>query len=83
MQVDIFDADTLIYHRPLSCSWGSALVQSAVSLDECLHKIELPVLLYHGRDDSVVPLKSSQYIHDAISSTDKEHKVVYGSAINP
>ena len=75
LKVELFDEDSLIHHNSLSLSWASAMIQSALAQEESLHKIELPVLLYHGSEDSVVPLKSSRHIHTTISSSDKELKV--------
>ena len=74
----MFDEDPLIHHDWVRFSWTNAMMKSIKLLDEELPKLSLPVLLYHGDEDVVVPLKSSEYINEAISSTDKKLKVCLG-----
>lgn len=39
-------------------------------------KIEIPVMLIHGRDDSVVPLEQSQILADALKKAGKPHELL-------
>lgn len=70
-QVKKFDEDPLIYHSWIRFSWLKAMIESSLLQDEGLHKIELPVLIYHGNEDYVVPIYSSEYAYRSISSKDK------------
>ncbi len=38
--------------------------------------ISKPVLIIHGSADQIVPLSSSQFIHDNIASEDKKMEVI-------
>lgn len=75
IQVAAFEQDPLIYHGPQRFSWAKAISLSIMLQVECLHKIHLPTLLYHGTEDGIVPFSSSEHIYGAISSTDKTLEV--------
>lgn len=74
-----FVGDPLVYHGRIRFSWVAAMISAMDALEECLHKISLPVLLLHGCEDSLVPISCSEHIYQAIASRDKILEVFPGN----
>ena len=55
--------------------WVGALVDSVCQIHESIHKICLPTLLIHGKEDIMVPMSSSEFAYNNISSDDKTLEV--------
>lgn len=55
--------------------WVGALVDSICQIHERIHKICLPTLLIHGKEDTMVPISSAEFAHNNISSDDKTLEV--------
>lgn len=51
-------------------------VLAEISPVEHAHKVAIPVLLIHGRDDSVVPLEQSRIMADALKKAGKPYELV-------
>lgn len=55
--------------------WAGALTDSIQEIHESIHKIRLPVLLIHGKEDTMVPISCSEFAYESISSDDKTFEV--------
>ena len=55
--------------------WVGALVDSICQIHERIHKICLPTLLIHGKEDAMVPMSSSEFAYNNINSDDKTLEV--------
>ncbi|WP_337186474.1 S9 family peptidase [Phenylobacterium sp.] len=51
-------------------------VLAEISPASHVEKISIPILLVHGRDDTVVPLEQSQLLADALKKAGKPHELV-------
>jgi dipeptidyl aminopeptidase/acylaminoacyl peptidase len=62
--------------RYLGASEGAAGPLAAISPLEHVDAIGVPVLLIHGRDDTVVPFEQSQMMYDALRKAHKEAQLL-------
>ena len=74
-QVERYVNDPQVWHGPLKARWGVEFVSSITLFRENVAKICLPLLLIHGSDDNLVPITSSHFIYDNVSSQEKKFEV--------
>ncbi len=67
--------DPYVTHSWLPASYISALVDASDYIDENLERFDIPVLLLHGNDDTLVPLASSKEIYNRVKTSNKTLKV--------
>ena len=67
--------DPLIFHDPLKAKWASEMLTYIEVARMKLPSITIPVLIFHGTNDSLVPLTASEFISKNISSQDKKFEV--------
>ena len=68
--------DPLIYHGALKAKWGSEALSAIKDIREKVSEIVLPLLIYHGCDDHLVPLSASEFVFAAVSSSNKTFEVI-------
>lgn len=78
-EVERYVNDPLIWHGGMKARWGVAMVSSITLLRESVATISLPLLLIHGSEDHLVPISSSHFINDNVSSQEKKFEVFEGS----
>lgn len=66
----------MIYHGPLKAKWGSEAFSAIKDIRERVSEIVLPLLIFHGGDDVLVPFSASEYIFAAVSSSNKTFEVL-------
>ena len=71
----MFDEDPLIYHGKMSFSWLNAMMESMEKLQRNISNITVPVLIIHGSEDAIIPISSSEFAYEKISSVDKTFEV--------
>jgi len=67
---------TRYWDRYWNASGGSDPVLDALSPIKHIDAVHVPVLLIHGRDDTVVPYEQSQIMFDALHRTSKDVQLV-------
>lgn len=75
MQVQRYIDDPLIYHGSLKARWGSEALSAIKEIRQKLHEITLPMLIFHGCDDQLVPFSASEFIFANVSSSNKTFEV--------
>ena len=75
IQVERYVNDPLNWHGALKARWGVAMVKSITLLRENVGRISLPLLIIHGSDDNLVPITSSYFLNDNVSSQKKKFEV--------
>ena len=68
--------DPLVAHNWIPASYISAFVKADQYNADNLEKVDIPILLFHGEKDKLVPIQSSQEIFDRVSSEDKSLRVL-------
>ena len=65
----------MIYHGALKAKWGSEALSAIKDIREKVSEIVLPLLIYHGCDDDLVPFSASEFVFAAVSSSNKTFEV--------
>lgn len=73
-----YKADPLNINSAHRVSLLYGIIQGGQSARQHVDKITLPLLVLHGRDDSVCPVSGSQLLYDNASSVDKTLKIYDG-----
>jgi alpha-beta hydrolase superfamily lysophospholipase len=73
-----YDADPLNYRGPFRRETLAALAAGAREVRARWGELVRPLLILHGGDDALVPPLSSEELHRAAASTDKELTVYSG-----
>ena len=76
-QVEAYVNDPLIYHGALKAGWASAMLKSIEMYRPRINEINIPLLIVHGTEDSLVPFSASQFVNDNASSNDKIFEVMF------
>lgn len=71
-------ADPLMYSQGMRAGTGAAILRGIRRIQPCLPSIELPVLITHGDDDTIVPVELSFRLRDLIGSSDKTLRIYSG-----
>lgn len=58
-------------YPPLPDGFTSTFKEIVSSFKESIKKVACPVLIFHGTEDSTIPIRSSDYAYDAINHTNK------------
>ena len=58
--------------------FGECFVKGIRFLRKNIKKLTVPILYLHGNDDSIVPVKSTEYLYEKVGSTDKEINLYEG-----
>lgn len=74
-QVEMYKNDPLVYHQALKAKWASEFISHTEIGRQRINAINIPALIFHGTQDHLVPFTSSEYIFNAITSTDKTFEV--------
>ncbi len=75
VQVQRYTDDPLIYHGALKARWGSEALSAIKEVRQNVHDIALPMLIFHGNDDQLVPFSASEFVFANVSSTNKTFEV--------
>lgn len=75
LQVKMYAEDPLVYHGALKAKWGAALSESMKAVRPRIGEIKLPLLIFQGNDDRLVPFSASQFVMDNVGVEDKIFKV--------
>ena len=75
-QVEAYVNDPLIYHGAVKAGWSSAMLKSIEIYQPRINEINIPLLIMHGTEDSLVPFSASQLVNDNASSSDKTFEVM-------
>ena len=75
LQVKMYAEDPLVYHGSLKAKWGAALSESMKAVRPRVGEIKLPLLIFQGTDDRLVPFSASQFVMDNVGAEDKTFKV--------
>ena len=75
MQVQRYIDDPLIYHGALKARWGSEALSAIKEIRQKVHEVSLPMLIFHGCDDQLVPFSASEFIFANVSSSTKTFEV--------
>ena len=70
--------DPLVYHGGTYARTGAEMIKSTAYVQKRYHKITLPILLLHGSADALTDPQGSQWMHDRVSSTDKNIRIFDG-----
>lgn len=65
------DEDPLCYHGSVKAHTGYVFTQTIKEIHDNFKSIDLPVIIFHGKKDRVVPVEGSIALYDGISSKDK------------
>ncbi len=60
--VQTFVEDDLVYHGAIKSKWCSASFAAIAMFKEQVSRIELPLLLIHGTEDTLVPISASEFV---------------------
>lgn len=71
----MYREDPLVYHSSLKAKWSSEFLNAIQDARERISGISVPVLIFHGTEDRLVPFSASEFIFDNIASTDKKIEV--------
>ena len=90
MQVQRYTDDPLIYHGSLKAKWCSEALSAIKEVRQKVHEITLPMLIFHGNDDQLVPFSASEFIFANVSSCNKtfevcnhKHNMPYSQKLSP
>lgn len=67
------------YDINLPLSFYPAFMEIVKQLRKSIYKVNCPVLLIHGDEDEIIPLKSSYYAYEAIPHPQKKLYVIHGA----
>ena len=59
----------------LTARWGTEYLKTQDEVREQASKIDVPILILHGGEDSLCDPQGSQYLYEQVSSTDKTLKI--------
>ena len=76
--VEAYLNDPLVFTGKITARISNELNKAIALIEEEGHKIEIPLFLIHGSADSLCDPAWSQYLHDLVSSQDKELKIYDG-----
>ena len=76
--VKAYDDDPLNYRGKVAARTAAELVALADSAPDRLPEISLPVLVFQGTADRLVPAKAALLVHEKVSSADKTLKLYEG-----
>lgn len=74
-EVDKYVNDPLVNHGKMTARMVAELFRAMRQIQTNAGKITLPMLLLHGKADSMAAAEGSSFLHDHISSTDKTLKI--------
>ena len=75
VQVQRYADDPLIYHGALKARWGSEALSAIKEIRQKVHEISLPMLIFHGNNDQLVPFSASEFVFANVSSSNKTFEV--------
>lgn len=75
VQVQQYIDDPLIHHGALKARWCSEALSAMKEIRQKVHEVALPMLIFHGNDDQLVPFSASEFIFANISSSNKTFEV--------
>ena len=78
-EVKMYVEDPLVYHGGLKAKWGASLSESMKAVRLRIGEIKLPLLIFQGTDDRLVPFSASQFVMDNVGAEDKTFKAFEGS----
>ncbi len=71
--------DDLVYHGVIKAKWGSATLEAIAMFKEQVSRIELPLLLIHGTEDTIIPLSASAFVAANVTSQQIRFEKFVGS----
>ena len=75
LQVKMYEEDPLVYHGALRAKWGASMSESMKAVRPRVGEIKLPLLIFQGTDDHLVPFSASQFVMDNVGAEDKTFEV--------
>jgi alpha-beta hydrolase superfamily lysophospholipase len=76
--VAAYRADPLVYTGKIGARLAAELVDAMAAVQPNAPRIELPMLLLHGAEDRLAAPAGSQFLHDHVSSADRQLKFYPG-----
>jgi alpha-beta hydrolase superfamily lysophospholipase len=76
--VAAYRADPLVYTGKIGARLAAELVDAMAAVQANARRIELPMLLLHGAEDRLAAPAGSQFLHDHVSSADRQLKFYPG-----
>jgi alpha-beta hydrolase superfamily lysophospholipase len=76
--VDAYNRDPLVWHGKVPAGVARALLKVAETMPQRARAVTRPVLVVHGADDSLIPVKGSEHLVDCLASEDVHLKVYPG-----
>ncbi len=67
-EVQAYVEDDRVYHGALKAKWASATLAAIAMFKEQVSRIELPLLLIHGTEDTLVPFSASEFVAANVTS---------------
>lgn len=65
------DEDPLCYHKSVKAWTGNVFLEVIRQIREEMNKISLPLIIFHGKKDRIVPYMGSVTLYQNVSSKDK------------
>lgn len=69
--VRAYDADPLVYHRPICARTGAQLMAAIETAQPRLSAITCPLLVLHGTADGLAPFNGGKHLFESAGSPDK------------
>jgi alpha-beta hydrolase superfamily lysophospholipase len=76
--VRAYEADPLVFHKAIPARTLVELLQAMATFPELAVRFHRPVLIQHGRADTLVPLAAAHGVYHAIASPDRTIKLYDG-----
>jgi alpha-beta hydrolase superfamily lysophospholipase len=73
--VAAYENDPLVHHGKLPAGIAKALIGVGETMPQRAAAITAPLLIVHGEEDKLIPVKGSRHLIECVGSTDKELKV--------
>ena len=73
--VAAYENDPLVHHGRLPAGIAKALIAVGETMPQRAAAITAPLLVVHGEEDKLIPVKGSRHLMECVGSKDKELKV--------
>ena len=69
--VAAYENDPLNNHKKINARTGEQMTNAVQGIRPCLRELTLPLYIFHGDADALVPCSASTFLHEQCSSEDK------------
>lgn len=77
-EVEAYRTDPLVHHGKLPLRTVTEIVAATEAFPEQVQALTLPLLLLHGSEDQLAPVRGSEMVHERVSSQDNTLKIYDG-----